>query len=122
MPHKIITIIAWAILAFIVFATLSPIGLRQHFEDVSVERFGAFAIAGLLFGLAYPKRLWMVLLLVVSAAFLLEALQHLTPDRHGHVSDAIVKFVGGVVGVGSAWLVNRALAAFASSRVAAQDR
>jgi len=122
MPHKIITVIAWAILAFIVFATLSPIGLRPHFEDVSVERFGAFAFVGLLFGLAYPKRLWLVLMLVVGTACVLEALQHLTPDRHGHVSDAVVKLLGGVVGVALACVINRASVAFASSRVVHQDR
>jgi apolipoprotein N-acyltransferase len=121
MSHKIITVIAWAILAFIVFATLSPIGLRPHIENVSVERFGAFAFVGLLFGLAYPKRLWLVLTLVCGTAFVLEALQHLTPDRHGHLADAIVKFAGGVAGVALSWLITRLLKAFASSRVAHQD-
>ena len=121
MYHKIFTAAAWAILAFIVFVTLSPIGLRPHIEDVSIERFGAFAAAGLLFGLAYPKRLWLVLSLVVGTAFVLEALQHLTPDRHGHLADAIVKFVGGIAGVGSAWLATRALAAFAAPRTLPQD-
>ncbi|MDB5656292.1 MAG: hypothetical protein JWQ94_3905 [Tardiphaga sp.] len=122
MPHKIITAIAWAIMAFIVFATLSPIGLRPHLEDVSVERFGAFACAGVLFGLAYPKRLWLVLTLVGATAFGLEALQHLTPDRHGHLSDAVVKFIGGVAGIGAAWLISRVLAAFAPAAVVRQDQ
>ncbi len=117
MTHKIITPVAWAILAFIVFATLSPIGLRPHLEDVSVERFSAFAAAGLLFGLAYPRRLWLVLALVIGTACALEALQHLTPDRHGHVSDAVVKMIGGAVGVGIAWLCHRAYAAFAPRAV-----
>lgn len=121
MSHKIFTAAAWAILALIVFVTLSPISLRPHFEDVSIERAGAFAAVGLLFGLAYPKRLWLVLSLVIGTAFVLEALQHLTPDRHGHLSDAVVKFVGGVVGVGISWLCHRAYAAFAV-RVASQER
>ena len=121
MYHKIFTAAAWVILAFIIFVTLSPIGLRPHFEDVSVERFGAFAFVGLLFGLAYPKRLWLVLTLVAGTAFLLEALQHLTPDRHGHVTDAVVKFVGSIVGVGTAWIVDRALAAFATPRTVPLD-
>ena len=121
MPHKIITAIAWAILAFIVFATLSPIGLRPHIENVSVERFGAFAVVGLLFGLAYPKRLWLVLSLVVGTAFALEALQHLTPDRHGHLSDAFVKFAGGIAGVAVSWLVNRVVTTLTSPRIAHQD-
>ena len=122
MSHKIITAIAWAILAFIVFATLSPIGLRPHFEDVSVERFGAFGLMGLLFGLAYPKRLWLVLTLVAGAAFALEALQHLTPDRHGHLLDALVKFAGSLCGVAAAWLVDRAVTMWMSSRALEQDR
>jgi apolipoprotein N-acyltransferase len=122
MYHKIFTAAAWAILAFIVFVTLSPIDLRPHVENVSVERFGAFAVAGLLFGLAYPRRLWVVLFLVVGTAVVLEALQHLTPDRHGHVSDAIVKFVGGMAGVGTAWLASRAFAVFASPRTFPQDQ
>jgi hypothetical protein len=121
MSHKIFTAAAWAILAFVIFVTLSPIGLRPHVENVSVERFGAFAFVGLLFGLAYPKRLWLVLCFVVGTAFVLEALQHLTPDRHGHVSDAVVKFVGGAVGVGAASLANRAMAAFTSHRAVPQD-
>ena len=121
MPHKFFIAAAWVILAFIIFVTLSPIGLRPHVEDVSVERFGAFAVAGLLFGLAYPRRPWLVLFLVVGTAFVLEALQQLTPDRHGHVSDAVVKFVGGVAGVGISWLCHRAYAAFAAP-VAPQER
>lgn len=121
MSHKFFTTLAWAALAFIVFVTLSPINLRPHFEHVSIERAGAFGVVGLLFGLAYPKRPWLVLSLIVGAAFMLEALQHLTPDRHGHLSDAMVKFVGGVVGVAASWLCHRAYAAFAPP-VATQKR
>ena len=35
-------------------ATLSPIGLRPHLTGVSIERFGAFAVVGLLFGGLLP--------------------------------------------------------------------
>ncbi|QDM18923.1 VanZ family protein [Tardiphaga sp. vice352] len=113
MSRKIFTAIAWAVLASIVFVTLSPIGWRPHFEAVSLERAGAFAVVGLLFGLAYPDRLWRVLSLMAAAALLLEALQHLTPDRHGRLSDAVVKILGAITGVGIAWLCTRAHAAFA---------
>jgi hypothetical protein len=117
MSRKIIKAIAWASLAFIIFATLSPIGLRPHFGGVSFERFFAFAITGLLLGLAYPARFWLVLALVLGAALGLEALQHLTPDRHGEVPDAVVKFVGGAVGVGLSLVLNRLLPAEASPSV-----
>lgn len=106
MFRKTAIVLAWAVLALIVFATLSPIGLRPHIGSVGVERFGAFAVVGLLFGLAYPRHFWVVLLLVVGTALLLEALQRLTPDRHGEIPDALVKFVGGVVGVGVSFAIN----------------
>ena len=113
MSRKIFMAVAWASLAFIVFATLSPIGLRPHLAGVGIERFGSFALAGLLFGLAYPSRFWMVLSIVLGAAVALEVLQMLTPDRHGDARDAVVKFAGGSVGVGLALLLNRLAAAFA---------
>ncbi len=56
---------------------------------------------GLAFSLAYPHRL----LLVAAVAVGLEALQLLTPDRHGRSVDAIVKIVGGVCGIGAGQMV-----------------
>lgn len=35
-------------------------------------------------------------LFVVITAVGLETLQHLTPDRHGHLSDALEKVIGGL--------------------------
>lgn len=107
MSRTSIKVLAWTSLAFIVFVTLSPIGLRPHFAPVTVERFGAFAMAGLLFGLAYPRHFWLVATLVLGAAVVLELMQHLTPDRHGEESDAAVKFAGGLFGLGAALLLNR---------------
>lgn len=113
MSRQIFTAIAWSVLAIIVFVTLSPIGWRPHFEAVSIERAGAFAVIGVLFGLAYPNRPWRLLFLMAAAALLLEALQHLTPDRHGRLPDALVKIFGAIIGVGISWLCTRAYAAFA---------
>jgi apolipoprotein N-acyltransferase len=107
MSRTTIKLLAWASLAFIVFVTLSPIGLRPHFAPVSLERFSAFAGTGLLFGLAYPRQFWLVATLVLGAAVLLELMQHLTPDRHGQESDAVVKFLGGAFGLGLSMLLNR---------------
>jgi len=109
MPHRIITIFAWITLLAIAAVTLSPIGLRPHLAGVSLERFGGFAVAGLLFGLAYPRHLWLVLLLVCGAAVGLEVMQHLTPDRHGEVRDAVVKLAGGVTGVGTSFALRDVL-------------
>jgi VanZ family protein len=108
MFRTLVVIIAWIALLFIVYATLSPLDLRPHFANVSIERFGAFAVAGLLFGLAYPRHVWLVLVVVVGSAIGLEVLQRMTPDRHGEFRDAAVKFAGGVVGIGLSAAVNRA--------------
>jgi hypothetical protein len=69
-------------------------------RNADLERFGAFAMLGLLFGLAYPHRRIADLSFVVSAAGVLEILQLITRDRHGHLLDAVTKAVGGTSGIG----------------------
>jgi VanZ family protein len=105
MLHKFIAAAAWATLAFIAFATLSPLGLRPEVGDANLERFGAYALAGLLLSLAYPRHLISIVVFVVGVASVLELLQLVTPDRHGHFADACVKVAGGVVGVALAFMV-----------------
>lgn len=107
MLRTVMMVIAWATLLLIAIATVSPIDVRPHLGSVTVERFGAFALTGLLFGLAYPRRLRAVAAVVLGAALLLEILQLLTPDRHGQVADAMVKFFGGAVGIGMSLMVSR---------------
>ncbi|CAN5190557.1 hypothetical protein BH10PSE10_BH10PSE10_01170 [soil metagenome] len=108
MIHKVLVVAAWATVALIVFATLSPLGLRPHLtEDPGFERFAAFAAAGFLLGLSYPRRFLQVVIFLIVFAAGLEALQHLTPDRHGHLSDMSVKAAGGLTGVFVAGLVLR---------------
>jgi VanZ family protein len=99
MLHKFIAAAAWATLAFIAFATLSPLGLRPEIGDANLERFGAYALAGLLMALAYPRHLILVAIFVVGAAAVLEVLQLVTPDRHGQFANAVVKAAGGMAGV-----------------------
>ncbi|UGV25072.1 VanZ family protein [Rhodopseudomonas boonkerdii] len=106
MFQRIVIILAWLMLLAIAFATLSPIGLRPHLGDVSGERFLAFAALALLFGMAYPRHLWLVAFMVGGVAVGLEVLQHLTPDRHGRVPDALVKLSGGFAGAGLAYVLS----------------
>jgi VanZ family protein len=80
---------------------------RPHFED-----FAAFAVMGLAFGLAYANRLLLVIAIVFGSAFRLEALQLLTPDRHGRILDALVKASGGLCGIGVGQLTSFLLATF----------
>jgi VanZ family protein len=100
MSRKIITVAAWALLAFIVYATISPIQDRPTLPtSSSFEHLAAFAVLGALFCLAYPRQIVLVCLIVLGSAVLLEFAQLLTPDRHGRIQDAIEKMAGGAVGI-----------------------
>jgi VanZ family protein len=100
MIHKLVSIAAWGALAFIVFATLSPIRDRPTLSgSASLEHVAAFAVLGILFCLAYPRHTMLVCLVVFGAAVLLELLQLLTPDRHGRMADALEKVLGGAIGI-----------------------
>jgi len=114
MIQRISKIAAWAALAFIVYATLSPIDARPVLAGPQFEHFAAFAVMGFLFGLTYPNRLFLVAAVVVGSAFSLEALQLLTPDRHGRLFDALVKAAGGICGIGAGQLLGLL---FLSSRI-----
>lgn len=100
MVQRVSATAGWLALAFIVYATLSPIDDRPVVAGPHHEHFAAFALVGLAFGLAYPKRIFLVIALILISAFGLEALQLLTPDRHARLFDALVKAAGGVCGVG----------------------
>ena len=99
MLHKFIAAAAWTTLAFIAFATLSPLGLRPEIGNANLERFCAYALAGLLLALAYPRHLILIVFFVVAFAAVLELLQLITPDRHGEFQNALVKTLGGMAGV-----------------------
>lgn len=107
MLHKLLATTAWAALAVLVFVTISPLDLRPVVTaNPNIERFAAFAIVGLLFGFAYPRSLALDAVFIVIAAGTLEALQFITPDRHGHIADALVKAAGGAFGVMLALIIS----------------
>lgn len=99
MFHKLISAAAWTALTYIAFATLSPVSERPHVAGIHFEHVVAFAILGMLFCLAYPRRTMLVCIVVLGSAVLLEILQLLTPDRHGRLPDAVEKMAGGAVGI-----------------------
>jgi VanZ family protein len=100
MIQRLSIIGGWLVLAFIVYATLSPIDDRPVVGGAQFEHLAAFALLGFMFALAYPGRLFLVAAIVLACAFGLEALQLLTPDRHGRLIDALVKAAGGICGIG----------------------
>lgn len=101
MPRKrLLRIAAWTSMSFIAYATLSPLRDRPTLlVSSNVEHVAAFIVVGALFCLAYPRRIPVVLILVLGSAVSLEVLQLLTPDRHARFLDGVQKIAGGALGV-----------------------
>jgi VanZ like family len=100
MFHKLMVVAAWALLALIACATISPIQDRPILlTSSSFEHLAAFAVLGALFYLVYPRHIAFVCLIVLGSAVVLELVQLLTPDRHGRVPDAVEKIAGGAAGI-----------------------
>jgi VanZ family protein len=102
-----VAVLAWCALAFIAYATLSPIEQRPVVTGIKIEHFMAFAITGCLFGIAYPKRWLWLLTILAGSAIILEILQHFVPGRHGRVVDLAFKQAGIIVGFAIATFINR---------------
>jgi hypothetical protein len=64
-----------------------------------------FLVSGLFLGFGYRRRWLWILGFIAVAAFAIETLQVLTPDRHARLWDAMVKAGGGILGVLAAHLV-----------------
>jgi hypothetical protein len=108
MTSKITKPLAWLLLAFIVFVTVSPIELRPHtIETPDIDRASAYLAAGLAFALAYPKQWKMVAVLLILGAFAIEYLQYLSPTRHARLHDAGVKAAGSAIGLVAGWVFNK---------------
>ncbi len=90
--------LALAAIVGVAMVTLCPIDLRPHVAPANVERFGAYAVVGLLVSLAAGRRRLEATALVMLIALGLEATQALIPTRHAAASDALVKALGGVIG------------------------
>ena len=101
-------VLAWLLLAGLIFVTLSPINLRPISPlPTQLERAIALAVVGFVFALAYPRHLWVVALLVLGSTMLLEFLQLVQPSRHGRVIDVMVKLVGGGFGLAAGTILTR---------------
>ena len=108
-----IIVAAGASLAAAVFVTLSRVELifRLYYflspflnypsmrTYATVEHLAAYGIVGMLLGAVYPRSALRVCLFLFLFIAGLEALQLLTPDRHGTIRDAIEKMIGGAAGV-----------------------
>jgi VanZ family protein len=112
VQHKLASVAAWAWLAFIGFATLSPAHLRPELTAtepaaiVMLEHVGAFAVLGILFSVGYPRRSALVLMIVFGSAVLLEFAQIAIPGRDARLVDAAEKLAGGGFGVATCYLAS----------------
>lgn len=107
-PQTALRILAWLLLAGLIFVTLSPINLRPISPlPTQLERAIALAIVGLVFALAYPKHFWIVAIVVLGSTVLLEVLQLVSPSRHGRLIDVAVKLMGGSFGLALGALTRR---------------
>jgi VanZ family protein len=97
---KLLRVIAWSGLFLVALASLAPVEFRPETTfPVSIERFGAFAVIGLAFALAYPRRFWLAVSIAIGSALMLEVLQAVDPSRHARAVDALVKVAGGAAGL-----------------------
>ena len=100
MSTRLVRLAAWSCLLAVAIATVVPIEMRPETAlTASSERVTAFAIIGLLFAVAYPRKLWFAILVAVGAAVALEVIQLLIPSRHGRMFDATVKVAGASAGL-----------------------
>ncbi|MGH1571349.1 hypothetical protein ACRAWG_12455 [Methylobacterium sp. P31] len=112
----LVRLAAWILVALIVVITLVPIGLRPVVTaNPSIERIAAYAAAGLLMMVGYPRHWLWILIGSVLLAGGLEAAQTLTSTRHGRFDDFLVKAGAALAGagLGLASLLGRRLNAWA---------
>ena len=65
-------------------------------------------IVGFAFAIAYPRHIVLVAAVVLGATVMLEALQLLSPSRHGRLVDVAAKLIGAGAGIGTGWLLAKA--------------
>ncbi|WP_424627524.1 hypothetical protein [Bradyrhizobium sp. SYSU BS000235] len=107
-------ILAWLCLAAIAVVTVGPLSWRPESGlSPQIERFAAFALAGLLFATAYSRHIFIAAAVVIAAAIGFELLQLIEPSRHGRVFDAAVKIVGSTTGLTIGYIFSRLAAPLA---------
>lgn len=101
----------WALLAFIAFATFSPVSLRPQTGHAIFERFGAFLGLGGTLTLSYPRRPLLALAAICAIAIGSEALQLVIPSRDARPIDGFEKTLGGLAGVALGYLLEKTILA-----------
>ena len=79
-------------------ATIGPFGPIPRVDFSHIARFGAFLVIGAVLMLAFPRRPWSVVVVLILAIATLEVAQSLVPGRHGRFDDFAVKASGTIIG------------------------
>ncbi|MCO5731045.1 VanZ family protein [Rhizobium sp. SSA_523] len=108
MTSRLLKLAAWLLLAFVVFATVSPIAWRPHdVLPVNIDRALAFALLAGAFVIAYPRHFTLCAVVILCSTAVIEALQWIEPSRHARLQDVFVKAAGCCLGLGIGWFINR---------------
>ena len=100
MVVKLVRLAGWAGVALLLLVTVSPIGIRPNSGySPDLERVVALLALGIAFGFGYGRQVLMMTALVIGFALLFELGQHIFPNRHGTVHDAVLKSIAGAIGV-----------------------
>jgi hypothetical protein len=100
MIESLLRVSAWLSLLAIFVVTVGPISWRLVSPlPLQIERFAAFLVVGILFGVGYPKRIVLIMAIVLVSAASFELAQHLVPARHGTLAGFVAKATGGGLGV-----------------------
>ncbi|WP_460452447.1 VanZ family protein [Alsobacter sp. SYSU BS001988] len=96
---RVARVLAWLLALAIVVVTVCPIGFRPSTGlPADLERFAAFGLVGLMFGLAYPRHRLVTLAAFVVGAAGLEVAQNFSATRHGRIEDFEIKALAGALG------------------------
>ena len=91
---------SWLIFAAIIVMTLGPLSVRPTTPfSANFDRFAAYLVLGMCFALAYPRRIYLLAMILIVAAGGLELAQDFVPGRDGQLEDFLFKAAGVVVGL-----------------------
>jgi predicted ABC-type exoprotein transport system permease subunit len=126
MSHGLRSTVLWAMLAVVLFFSVSPLAMKpDDLFSIPVDQFVSSALLSVLFILLYPGRIGIILIGALLLPLLTEVAQFSLPDRYGYAPDIVVKTLGALFGValGWAWIKTRPLRfAMARQRRAIRDR
>ena len=97
---KVFRISGWLLVAAIVVLSLVPPWLRPETGvPHDVEHFAIFAATGLVFGLGYSRRFFVVAVALVIFTGAIEIAQIAVPGRHARLSDFMVDALAVCIGL-----------------------